>query len=463
MGRRPPGCDVVRGRREHRGWHPVAVDAVFQAHRALDDRDGAFVHALRVQDHEVATMLVAAVHDAHDIALALWRIRAFRREHGLLRGRRVAGEPVVGAAGGQGAVVVALEGDAAAQRTGAVGQAQARGAEIPLPTDVVTAKEFAATAHADVRGIAEVADDDMILDVGPDTADRFAKIIGEGLTRGLRFVADQHAGAEGSIPQVTRWVEGATMFDAVERTMAETGHYSLAMVRPPGHHAEPTRSMGFCLFDNVAIAARYAMQTYGIKRVAIIDFDVHHGNGTEAAFFNDPSVLMCSFFQHPFYPFSGDQSQSPNMLNIPVPAFTKGGDIRAIVSDIWVPRLQEFAPQFVFISAGFDALGDARVQTLAHAVSRTPQLALAGFYDQDPTRAAAAEVKWDCPASPRTRSSWLMKAADVCMTSISGRAALNSRHRSMPLASGSFTSSRYASARYGSAFASPTLAARLTV
>jgi acetoin utilization deacetylase AcuC-like enzyme len=125
-------------------------------------------------------------------------------------------------------------------------------------------------------------------------------------------------------------------------------------VRPPGHHAEPTRSMGFCLFDNVAIAARYAMETYGIERVAIIDFDVHHGNGTEAAFFNDPNVLMCSFFQHPFYPYSGLDHAS-NMVNVPLPAATRGDVVRSIVEEKWLPALRNFEPQLIIISAGFDA------------------------------------------------------------------------------------------------------------
>jgi acetoin utilization deacetylase AcuC-like enzyme len=125
-------------------------------------------------------------------------------------------------------------------------------------------------------------------------------------------------------------------------------------VRPPGHHAEPTRSMGFCLFDNVAIAARYAMETYGIERVAIIDFDVHHGNGTEAAFFNDPNVLMCSFFQHPFYPYSGLDHAS-NMVNVPLPVATRGDVVRSIVEEKWLPALRNFEPQLIIISAGFDA------------------------------------------------------------------------------------------------------------
>ncbi|KAK46163.1 deacetylase [Caballeronia jiangsuensis] len=135
------------------------------------------------------------------------------------------------------------------------------------------------------------------------------------------------------------------------------GRYDNAFcsVRPPGHHAEPARAMGFCLFNNVAIAARHALEVHGLQRVAIVDFDVHHGNGTEAAFSGDSRVLMCSFFQHPFYPFSGADNHASNMVNVPLPARTKGMQVREVVDMLWLPRLDEFKPQMIFVSAGFDA------------------------------------------------------------------------------------------------------------
>ncbi|MCX8086401.1 MAG: histone deacetylase family protein [Rhodocyclaceae bacterium] len=126
-------------------------------------------------------------------------------------------------------------------------------------------------------------------------------------------------------------------------------------VRPPGHHAERARAMGFCFFNNIAIAARHATDVWGLKRVAIIDFDVHHGNGTEDIFSHDERVLMVSIFQHPFYPYSGTDNPAPNMLNVPVKAGTRGDGFRAIVTEQWLPRLFEFAPEMIFISAGFDA------------------------------------------------------------------------------------------------------------
>ena len=126
-------------------------------------------------------------------------------------------------------------------------------------------------------------------------------------------------------------------------------------VRPPGHHATRNKAMGFCFFNNVAVAAKYALQRHNLQRVAVIDFDVHHGNGTEDILAGDERALMCSFFQHPFYPYSGDQNPAPNMCNVPVPAYSKGMDIREVVEMMWIPRLEEFQPEMMFISAGFDA------------------------------------------------------------------------------------------------------------
>jgi acetoin utilization deacetylase AcuC-like enzyme len=143
--------------------------------------------------------------------------------------------------------------------------------------------------------------------------------------------------------------------EATNAVMAGEMENAFCAVRPPGHHACRDKAMGFCFFNNVAIAAKHAVERHGLKRVAIVDFDVHHGNGTEDIVAGDDRILMVSFYQHPFYPDGGSQSHAANLVNVPVPAYTKGMDIRELIEMMWIPRLEDFKPEMIFISAGFDA------------------------------------------------------------------------------------------------------------
>ena len=142
---------------------------------------------------------------------------------------------------------------------------------------------------------------------------------------------------------------------ATDAVIAGEMQTAFCSVRPPGHHACRDKAMGFCFFNNVAVAAKYALERHGLRRVAIVDFDVHHGNGTESIVAGDQRILMVSFYQHPFYPADWVHSSASNLVNLPVPAYTKGMDIRELIESAWIPRLEAFEPEMIFISAGFDA------------------------------------------------------------------------------------------------------------
>lgn len=142
---------------------------------------------------------------------------------------------------------------------------------------------------------------------------------------------------------------------AVDLVMGGEVENAFCNVRPPGHHAERGAAMGFCIFNNVAVGAAHALSVHGLSKVAIVDFDVHHGNGTEDIFGDEPRVMLCSTFQHPFYPYTGAETCKPHIVNVPLAAGADGSVFRVAISDRILPALEAFQPEMVFISAGFDA------------------------------------------------------------------------------------------------------------
>ncbi|MGZ4968946.1 MAG: histone deacetylase family protein [Methylobacter sp.] len=148
--------------------------------------------------------------------------------------------------------------------------------------------------------------------------------------------------------------------DAVDKVLTGKADNAFCAVRPPGHHAEPQQAMGFCLFNNIAIAANYARQHYQLKRIAIVDFDVHHGNGTQAAFYSEPDVLYASSHEMPHYPGTGHPAEIGvgNIINVPLAAGDSGIEFRQKYSNIILPALKKFKPDLLLISAGFDAHKD---------------------------------------------------------------------------------------------------------
>jgi acetoin utilization deacetylase AcuC-like enzyme len=180
------------------------------------------------------------------------------------------------------------------------------------------------------------------------------ELLGEVARTGEPRALDPDTSASRGTWNAVRRGAGAAVA-ATQGVLAGEFHNAFCSVRPPGHHATRGQAMGFCFFNNVAIAARYALDVGGLERVAIIDFDVHHGNGTEDIVAGDERLLMVSYFQHPLYPGSGVPPKGANMVNLPVPPYTKGPAIRALIETHWMPRLEAFRPQMIFISAGFDA------------------------------------------------------------------------------------------------------------
>lgn len=182
--------------------------------------------------------------------------------------------------------------------------------------------------------------------------------------------------------------------------------------RPPGHHAERATAGGFCFFNNVAVGIRHALEVYGLERVALIDFDVHHGNGSEDILYDDPRVLMCSTFEEDLYPFSGSQPRGPHMLNIGLAPRSDGEAFRAAVETYWIPALETFKPQMLFVSAGFDGHREDDMSTLRlveadyewvtqqvmqvaqrHAQGRVVSCLEGGYDLSSLARSAAAHVK----------------------------------------------------------------------
>ena len=170
--------------------------------------------------------------------------------------------------------------------------------------------------------------------------------------------ADTHV-SSGSLEAALRAVGGCTA--AVDAVLGGQSKTAFVAMRPPGHHAETETAMGFCLFGTAAIAAKYALDHHGLSRVAVLDFDVHHGNGTQDLLWNEERTLFCSSHQMPLYPGTGgahETGASDNVLNVPLAPMTGGVEMRRAWGDMILPAVDDFAPELVIISAGFDAHAD---------------------------------------------------------------------------------------------------------
>ncbi|MXN51158.1 histone deacetylase family protein [Shinella sp. AETb1-6] len=204
-----------------------------------------------------------------------------------------------------------------------------------------------------VREKAPQANEDFVLLAHPESHLRAVVdvIPEEGINH---FEADTHA-SPASLQAALTGIGGAVA--AVDAVFSGNAHNAFVAARPPGHHAEREKAMGFCFFNNAAIAARHAQKAHGAERVAIVDWDVHHGNGTQDIFFNDPSVLFCSTHQMPLYPGTGakDETGAGNIVNAPLSPNDGSDHFRDAFKSRVLPRVADFKPDVIIISAGFDA------------------------------------------------------------------------------------------------------------
>ena len=190
-------------------------------------------------------------------------------------------------------------------------------------------------------------------------ASHVERILGAVPAEGLAHLDPDTAMSPGSGEAALRAVGAVTA--AVDAVLAGEAANAFCAVRPPGHHAEPARAMGFCLFNSVAIGAEHARRAHGLRRIAVVDFDVHHGNGTQAFFAEDRDLLYASTHQYPLYPGTGAREETgvaENLVNAPLPPGAGSDAFRAAIADRVLPALDAFAPELILVSAGFDAHAD---------------------------------------------------------------------------------------------------------
>jgi acetoin utilization deacetylase AcuC-like enzyme len=212
----------------------------------------------------------------------------------------------------------------------------------------------AETFNALMREQAPMADADTVALCHP--MDYVEAIREASQDKGLIGIDADTVMSPGSFEAALRCVGGGTL--AVDHVMSSKAANAFVATRPPGHHAETARAMGFCLFNNAAIAARYAQKKHGLERVAIVDFDVHHGNGSQDIFWGDKTVMYCSTHEMPLYPgtgSTGERGEHNNIVNAPLRAGDGGEKFRQAMESVILPRLREFKPDLLVISAGFDA------------------------------------------------------------------------------------------------------------